>query len=158
MNLCSEFMSMKWPKRYMRIAQEVAEWSSCLSRKVGCVITKNNRIVATGYNGAPAGVKNCRERGFCLRESSKSGEHLEECMATHAEQNAITQAAKMGISIDNGDAYVTTKPCTTCTKLFINSGIARVFYIEDYPNQLTDQIAEEAGLSLIQISKEELER
>ena len=148
-NLSEEYL--KWPRRYMKIASEVSEWSSCLSRKVGCVITKNNRIVATGYNGAPARVKNCKELGRCLRETSESGTNLDMCMATHAEQTAITQAAKMGISIDGGDAYVTTKPCTTCIKLFINSGIRRVFYYEEYNNPLTDSIAKEAGILLIRL-------
>lgn len=153
MKICSNNLNIpiKWPERYMKIALDVSEWSSCLSRSVGCVITKNNRIVATGYNGAPSGVLNCYERNVCLRKNSKSGTNLEECLATHAEQNAITQAAKMGISIDGGDAYVTTKPCTTCMKLFINSGIKRVFYLEEYENPLSDVIAKEAGLLLIKM-------
>lgn len=143
--------SDKWHKRYMRIANEVATWSTCLSRKVGCVITKSNRIVATGYNGAPSGVMSCAERGFCMRESSPSGTNLETCLATHAEQNALAQAARMGISVEGGNAYVTTKPCTTCTKLFINSGIKKVFYLEDYNNPLSDELAKEAGLLLIKL-------
>lgn len=143
--------SDKWHIRYMRIANEVATWSTCLSRKVGCVITKSNRIVATGYNGAPSGVMSCAERGFCIRASSLSGTNLETCLATHAEQNALAQAARMGISVEGGNAYVTTKPCTTCTKLFINSGIKKVFYLEDYNNPLSDELAKEAGLSLIKL-------
>ncbi len=147
----------KWNKRYIKLAVDVSKWTTCLSRKVGCVITVHNRIVATGYNGAPSGVESCLDRGYCLREKCKSGEWLDRCMATHAEQNAITQAARLGISIDGGDAYITTQPCTTCTKLLINSGIKRVFYIESYPDDLALQIAEEAGLELIQIDMSQLE-
>lgn len=136
----------KWHRRYMRIAKEISTWSSCLSRQVGCVITVQNRIVATGYNGAPANIKNCRERGFCLRKGSASGTNLEECLATHAEQNALTQAAKLGISINGGTLYCTARPCTTCMKLIINSGIKEVYYAEDYPNELAKELAMEAGL------------
>ena len=148
-NLTEDYL--KWPKRYMKIAVDVSQWSTCLSRKVGCVITKNNRIVATGYNGAPANVKSCKELGRCIRETSESGTNLDMCMATHAEQNAITQAARLGISIEGGDAYITTKPCTTCIKLLINSGINRVFYSEEYNNPLTDSIAKEAGVLLVKL-------
>lgn len=155
MSQYSEKIDWKWPKRYMHLTKDVAEWSSCLSRKVGCIITQQNRIIATGYNGAPAGVKSCKELGICLRKLSPSGTNLDNCMATHAEQNAITQAAKLGYSINGGDAYVTAKPCATCTKLLINSGIKRVFYIEEYPSALTDTIAEEAGLQLIKMPEED---
>lgn len=149
-------MINKWIKRYLKLAIDVSEWTTCLSRKVGCVITVKNRVVATGYNGAPSGVVSCLDKGFCLREKCQSGEKLDMCMAAHAEQNAITQAAKLGISIDNGDAYITTQPCITCTKLLINSGIKRVFYIDPYPNDLSLDIAKEAGLELIQIDKAQL--
>ena len=99
---------LEWHKRYMGLAKEVSSWSSCLSRQVGSVITVNRRVVATGYNGAPAGVKNCKELGYCLRANSKSGENLDFCLATHSEQNAITQAAKQGVAVNGGDLYVTT--------------------------------------------------
>lgn len=148
-------ISFKWPLRYMKIAKVVSEWSSCLSRSVGCVITKNNRIVATGYNGAPAGVKNCKETGICLRKSSPSGTNLEMCIATHAEQNALIQAAKMGIAVEGGDIYVTARPCTTCIKLIINAGIKNVYYLEDYPNDLSEKLAKEAGLTLTKLTLDE---
>ena len=146
-------MINKWIKRYLKLAIDVSKWATCLSRKVGCVITVKNRIVATGYNGAPSGVVSCLDKDYCLREKCHSGERLDMCMAAHAEQNAITQAAKLGISIDDGDAYITTQPCTTCTKLLINCGIKRVFYIDPYPSDLSLEIAKEAGLELIQIDK-----
>lgn len=150
-------MINKWVKRYLKLAIDVSKWTTCLSREVGCVITVKNRIVATGYNGAPSGVESCLDIGYCLREKCHSGEMLDMCMATHAEQNALTQAAKLGISIDDGDAYITTQPCTTCTKLLINSGIKRVFYIDSYPNDLSLKIAKEAGLELIQVDRNQLE-
>lgn len=144
----------KWHFRYMKIAEDVSKWSSCLSRHVGCVITVGNRIAATGYNGAPSGIRSCAETGICLRKESKSGENLETCIAAHAEQNALMQAAKQGAAIDGGTMYCTTRPCTTCMKLIINSGIKRIFYIEDYPNALAEKLARSAGIQLYQISKE----
>ena len=141
----------EWHERYLRIAKEIGTWTSCLRRQDGCVITVNRRIVATGYNGAPSGVKNCRELGYCLRESAKSGENLDTCAAVHAEMNAITQAAKMGISVNGGNIYLTTYPCATCMKLIINAGIKKVFYIDSYPSPLTAKLAEEAGVELIQM-------
>lgn len=141
----------KWDYRYIGLAHHIAEWSSCLSRKVGALITVNRRIVATGYNGAPAGVKSCRELGFCLRKDSKSGENLDTCLAAHAEQNCLIQASKTNISVDGGNIYITTYPCSTCMKLIINAGIKKVFYSQAYNSPLTERLAKEAGVELIQI-------
>ena len=145
----------KWNYRYIGLAHKVASWSSCLSRKVGAVVTVNRRIVATGYNGAPAGVKSCRELGNCLRKNSPSGTNLDCCRGTHGEQNCLTQAAGSNISVRGGDMYVTTYPCATCMKLIINSGIKRVFYTEYYNSPLTEALAKEAGVELIQITPDE---
>lgn len=140
-----------WAKRYLRLAEEISTWTSCLSRGVGCVITVGRRVVATGYNGAPAGVPSCREREYCLRKDSRSGENLDKCLAVHSEQNAITWAAKEGQSLKGGDIYVTTMPCFTCMKLIISSGIKRVFFINDYNSPLTIQLAKEANIPLYKI-------
>lgn len=140
-----------WAKRYLKLAKEISTWTSCLSRGVGCVVTVGRRVVATGYNGAPAGVPSCREKGFCLRKNSKSGENLDQCLATHAEQNAITWAAKEGQSLKGGDLYVTTMPCSTCMKLIISSGLKRVFFIDSYNSPLTLDLAKEAGIPLFQV-------
>ena len=94
----------KWDKRFMEVARLVATWSSCFqeNRQVGAVIARNKRILTTGYNGASSGVKNCKERGVCLRRELgiPSGTRQEICYATHAEQNAIIQAARMGLSVE----------------------------------------------------------
>lgn len=141
----------KWDYRYISIAHHISNWSSCLSRKVGAIITVDRRIVATGYNGAPAGVKSCRELGNCLRKDSLSGTNLEVCRGTHAEQNCLIQAAKLGVSVKGGNMYITTYPCSTCMKMIINSGIKKVFYSEFYNSSLTQQLASEAGVELIWI-------
>lgn len=142
-----------WHNRYMELAKVVSTWTSCLSRAVGCVITKGRRVMTTGYNGAPAGVVSCREEGICLRKGSPSGHNLEVCKATHAEMNAITQAAKFGTSIEGGDLYVTTYPCVSCMKSIINAGIKRVFYWDEYDSPLTQTLANAAGVKLICLKK-----
>ena len=120
----------KWDKRFMDVAKLVGTWCTCHRHSVGSVIVKNRRIIATGYNGAPTDVDNCLERGECLRNKLQiaSGTRAEMCYAVHAEQNAIAQAAKLGSSVDGATIYVTHQPCTTCTKLIINSGIKRIVF------------------------------
>lgn len=148
----------KWVIRYLRIAREISTWTSCLRRGVGCVITKDHRIVATGYNGAPSGMVNCRELGYCLRQSAKSGDSLDQCLAIHAEQNALIQASKLGASVKGGEVFVTTKPCTTCMKLIAQAGIRRVYCFEDYPNKLSQRIADEVGVEVIFIDPNLLDK
>lgn len=144
----------KWDKRFIDVACLVGSWSTCIrdNRQIGAVITKNRRIIATGYNGSPAGVKNCKERGECLRDKLKikSGTMLEMCYGICAEQNAIAQAAKMGVSVEGGTIYVTHRPCPVCTRLIINAGIKRIVYKEDYPNEFSLEIVKEAGIELEQ--------
>lgn len=137
----------EWDDYFMDIVDIVKNRSTCLRRQVGAIIVKDHRILSTGYNGAPSGCKHCAEIG-CLRESMKipSGERHELCRASHAEQNAIVQAAKHGVSIDEGTIYVTAQPCVICSKLIINSGIRRVVYSGDYPDHLSIQLLTEAGV------------
>ncbi len=122
-----------WDEYFMEIAAVVARRSNCLRRSVGAVIMKDNHILSAGYNGTPKGVKNCFDGG-CPRCAGKvaSGTHLEECLCTHAEQNAICQAACHGNSIAGGTIYITISPCLTCAKLIINSGLKEVVYGGDY--------------------------
>ena len=138
----------KWDKRFMEMAYQVATWSSCVRRSIGCVIVKDKRIMTTGYNGAPAGLKTCRERGECLRRKLgiESGTRAEVCYAIHAEQNAIIQAAKLGISIDGGTLYCTHQPCSVCARIIINAGIRRVVYQEGYPDAFTLELFDEAAV------------
>ena len=120
----------KWDKRFMETARLVATWASCYQteRQIGAVIVKNKRIMTTGYNGAPAGLKTCRERQECMRRKLgiASGTRAELCYAIHAEQNAIIQAAKLGVSIDGATLYCTHQPCSVCAKMIINAGINEV--------------------------------
>lgn len=145
-----EMNRLEWEEYFIKITKLVAERSSCLSRQVGAVIVKQNRILATGYNGSPSGVKNCCDEGTCLRKGSKSGENLNECMAVHAELNAILQCAKMGVCCEDATIYVTTYPCVNCMKAIIQSGIRKVVYIESYNSPLTDKLVELSGIKCIQ--------
>lgn len=142
-------MRPNWDDYFMNIVELVKERSTCLRRKVGAIIVKDRRILTTGYNGAPAGCKHCEELG-CLRQKLNipSGERHELCRASHAEQNAIVQAAMYGVPIQDGTIYVTAQPCVICTKLIINSGIKRVVYKGDYPDELSMEMLSEAGLEV----------
>ena len=149
----------KWDARFMELAGVIAGWASCYQpdRKIGAVIVKNKRIVTTGYNGAPAGIRTCVERGECLRKKKgiESGTHHEICYATHAEQNAIIQAAKLGVSIDGATLYCTHQPCSVCAKMIINAGIHRVVYQEGYPDEFSLEIFKEANVTLEKYEPEE---
>jgi dCMP deaminase len=111
---------------------------------------RNKRILTTGYNGAPSGIKTCVERGECMRVrlGIPSGQQAQLCYAVHAEQNAIVQAAKIGVSLEGATLYVTHQPCSICAKLIINAGIRRVVYKYGYPDEFSIALLNEAGISL----------
>ncbi|MFB0519641.1 MAG: cytidine/deoxycytidylate deaminase family protein [Acidobacteriota bacterium] len=138
-----------WDEYFMEITNIVSHRSTCLRRHVGTVVVKGKRILTTGYNGAPSGLKHCSEVG-CLREKLDipSGERQELCRASHAEQNAIIQAAQHGVSINGATIYSTHFPCVTCAKMIINAGIKKIIYQQGYPDQLSRELLEEAGIEL----------
>ncbi|MCT4542026.1 MAG: cytidine/deoxycytidylate deaminase family protein [Vallitalea sp.] len=142
-------MRPSWDEYFMDIVEIIKGRSTCLRRKVGAVIVKDRRILTTGYNGAPSGCKHCEEIG-CLREKLNipSGQRHELCRASHAEQNAIVQAAMHGVSIDGGTIYVTDQPCVICSKLIINAGIKRVVFKGTYPDELSMELLKEAGITV----------
>lgn len=123
-----------WDEYFMDIARMVAMRSNCVKRRVAALIVKDKRIISSGYNGTPRGVKNCNEGG-CPRCNSfaKSGTGLEDCFCSHAEENAITQSAYHGMSIKDAILFTTFSPCLICTKMIINSGIGEVVYDAHYP-------------------------
>ena len=143
----------KWDERFMDMALKVSTWSSCFKedRQVGAVITKDKRILTTGYNGAGSGIKSCKEKGECLRVklSIASGTRHELCYAVHAEQNAIIQAAKLGVSVEGATLYCTHQPCVICAKMIINSGIKRVVYKHGYPDDFSVEMFKEAGVEVL---------
>ncbi len=136
----------------MEIARLVARRSTCLRRQVGAVLVKDKNILATGYNGTPSGISHCSDTE-CLREAQQvpSGQRHELCRGLHAEQNAIIQAAKHGINISGATLYCTNSPCVICSKMIINAGIQKVLYLEGYPDELSRQMLQEAGVEVLQI-------
>lgn len=139
-----------WDNYFLEIAETVAKRSTCLRRRVGAVIVKDERILATGYNGAPRGLPHCEEVG-CLREKMgvPSGERHELCRGIHAEQNAVIQAALYGVSTQGGIVYTTTHPCAVCAKILVNAGIKKVVTRADYPDPLAKEILDLAGIPVV---------
>lgn len=144
-----------WDEYFMKIVELVKSRSTCLRRHVGALIVKDKHILSTGYNGAPTGCKHCSEVG-CLREKMNipSGERHELCRASHAEQNAIAQAAYSGTSIKGGVLYVTDQPCVLCAKLAINAGIEKIVFKGDYPDKLSMDLLQEAGIRVVKYGTE----
>jgi len=127
---------------FMEIAYIWGKRSTCLRRQVGAVIAKDKQQLTAGYNGAPRGVPHCAQLGGCLRAKLNipSGQRHEICRGTHAEQNAITQAAKFGINIEGSTLYCNCFPCVICTKMILNAGINTVVYDSDYDDPLSKEI------------------
>jgi dCMP deaminase len=139
---------------YMNIAVQTSLRSTCIRRKVGAIIVKDDRILSTGYNGAPSGIPNCCDdckRCYRSAHNIPSGQMLDMCYAVHAEQNAIMNALKTGEDLKGAALYVNTYPCVTCFKLTVQAGIKEVYYIDEYENEFTKQMAKEAGVKLVQL-------
>lgn len=140
-----------WDEYFLEIARTVASRATCDRGRSGSVIVRNKRILTTGYVGSPVGVKHCDEVGHLMREViNEDGTHSRHCVrTTHAEQNAIVQAARHGLSIEGSTIYCKMEPCHVCAKLIINSGIRRVVCEKRYhAAQLTRQLFKEAGIKL----------
>lgn len=136
-----------WDEYFLRITKEVAGRSTCMRRQVGALLVRDKRILATGYNGAPRGLRHCYDVG-CLREEQNvpSGERHELCRGLHAEQNAFLQAASFGVSSEGSTLYATVYPCSLCAKMAINAGVKRVVTLGDYPDKLAKDILIEGGV------------
>ena len=137
---------------FMEIAYAWSKRATCLRRNVGAVLALDKQQLTAGYNGAPRGVPHCAELGGCLRQKLgiPSGQRHEICRGTHAEQNAITQAAKFGISIEGATLYCNCFPCVICTKMILNAGITTVVYDSDYDDPLSKEIlGQQTGLVLV---------
>jgi len=145
-----------WDEYFMRIAHEVARRSTCLRRHVGAVVVLDKRILSTGYNGAPSGLRHCSETG-CLRDQLKvpSGERTELCRGLHGEMNAMLQGARHGIRLEGGALYSTLVPCSLCSKMLINTGIIRVVAAAPNPDCFARGMLEEAGVEFVVMPPDE---
>ena len=145
-------MRPSWDEYFLQIAKVVSQRSTCLRRQVGAVIVKDKRMISTGYNGAASGAPHCDEIG-CIRQQLgiKSGERHELCAAIHAEQNAIIQAAKYGVSIEGATLYCTNQPCAICAKMIVNSGIKRVVFNGEYPDEYAKKILSEGKIEICRV-------
>ena len=141
-----------WDKYFLEMSGLVSKRSTCLRRSVGAVIVREKRILATGYNGAPSGLKHCAEIG-CIRQKMKvpSGERHELCRALHAEQNALIQACLHGISVKGATLYSTTQPCVICAKMLINAGIKEIVVAGGYPDKLALSFLKQAKIKIRKI-------
>ena len=149
---------LSWDEYFLKLAFLVAERSTCLRHHVGAVIVRDKRILTTGYNGAPSGVKDCLELG-CLREELgiPSGQRHEICRAVHAEQNAIIQAGVYGIDISGSTMYCTHSPCIICAKMIVNAKIKRFVTAGEYPDESFKALFDEAKVEFVKLDLPKLE-
>ncbi len=139
---------VSWHEYFMNIAEQVATRSTCGRKHVGAVIVRDRTILSTGYNGSLRGAPHCDEAGHDMEN--------DHCVRTvHAEANAIAQAAKHGVRIDQAEIYVTASPCLTCFKLVANAGITKIYYKEFYRDERITEYAKQAGVKLVYMGKKE---
>ena len=143
-----------WDEYFLEVAHLVAKRATCWRRKVGAVLVKEKRILATGYNGAPSGLEDCFQVGYCLREklSIPSGQRHELCRGSHAEQNVLIQAALHGVSTKESTLYLTNQPCVICAKMLINAKIKEVVITGDYPDKLAKKFLKEARIKIRKVT------
>jgi len=146
-----------WDEYFMKIVEMVGTRGNCDRFRGGCVVTRDRRIVVTGYNGAPVGAPTCDEAGHEMHTVvNEEGVQSRHCIrTTHAEQNAICEAARMGISLEGGTLYCQMTPCYTCAKMLINAGVKRVVCAKDYHSgQRTKEIFQETGVAYSLVNNE----
>lgn len=147
---CLHFERPGWDEYFLSVALMVASRSNCVKRKVGAVIARDRRIISTGYNGTPRGVRNCNEGG-CPRCNAFAigGTKLDECLCSHAEENSLIQAAYHGVAVREATLYTTLSPCLSCTKMILNAGIAEVVFNAEYGlAEASLSLLREAGLAV----------
>ncbi|MBI5127209.1 cytidine/deoxycytidylate deaminase family protein [Candidatus Roizmanbacteria bacterium] len=142
-----------WDEYFMKLAEVVKDRADCTRRQVGTVIVRDFRIITTGYNGTPHGIKNCSEGG-CVRCKKRdngeitSYEYEESCVCIHAEQNAIIQAAYLSVSTKGAILYSTTNPCSSCAKMLINAGIVKVVCKMEHHDKEGIELLKKAGVKV----------
>lgn len=139
---------VSWHEYFMNIAEQVATRSTCGRKHVGAVIVRDRTILSTGYNGSLRGAPHCDDAGHDMENNH--------CVRTvHAEANAVAQAAKQGVRIDQAEIYVTASPCLTCFKLVANAGITKIYYKEFYRDERITEYAKQAGVKLVYMGQKQ---
>lgn len=143
-----------WDEYFTNQLPNIALRSTCLRRQIGAIITVDNVIVSTGYNGSPFGFDHCT---VCAKDVKgiESGKGQNECYACHSEMNAIAACASSGSSCKGGTIYISVSPCAYCAKLLIQSKIKRIVYVEHYPDVVSFDILNRAGIDVVQFKKGE---
>ncbi len=143
-----------WDEYFMEMAELAAKRATCLRRKVGAVLVKNKKVLATGYNGAPMDIEHCETTG-CLREEMKvpSGERHEICRGVHAEQNLVAQAAIHGVKTEDSIVYCTHQPCIICTKILINAGVKKIYFKNSYSDKFAEKLLSQSNVKFIKYKK-----
>ncbi|KKP67601.1 MAG: hypothetical protein UR68_C0008G0004 [Candidatus Roizmanbacteria bacterium GW2011_GWA2_35_19] len=142
-----------WDEYFMEMAVVVKRRADCLRREVGCILVKDLRIMATGYNGAPHGIVDC-SKGGCVRCQKRHKGELdsrmdeESCVCIHAEQNSIIQAAYLGLATKGATLFSTTNPCSSCAKMLINAGIKRVVCRMEHHDKAGIELLKKAGVKV----------
>ena len=141
-----------WDEYFLELARVVAQRSTCIRRQVGAVLVKGERIIATGYNGAPQGLPHCLEAG-CLRDEKgiPSGHRYELCRGVHAEQNALINAARYGVSTLDSILYCTTQPCMLCARMLINAGVIKIVHQGEFDDELALEFLRQAGVETVKL-------
>ena len=135
-----------WDEYFMNIAKEVATRSTCDRKHVGAVVVRDKSILATGYNGSVRGLGHCDDEGHLMEDGH--------CVRTvHAEANAIVQAARHGMRIEEASIYVTASPCWGCFRLIANAGIVRIVFGEFYRDPKIFDVAQKLGIELVDMSR-----
>jgi len=139
-----------WNEYFMEMAELAAKRATCLRRKVGAVLVKNKKVLATGYNGAPMNIEHCESTG-CLREKMEvpSGERHEICRGVHAEQNLVAQAAIHGVKTEDSIVYCTHQPCIICTKILINAGVKKIYFKNSYSDKFAEKLLNQSNVKFI---------
>lgn len=143
-----------WDEYFMEMAELAARRATCLRRKVGAVLVKNKKVLATGYNGAPMDIEHCETTG-CLREEMQvpSGERHEICRGVHAEQNLVAQAAIHGVKTEDSIVYCTHQPCIICTKILINAGVKKIYFKNSYSDEFAENLLKQSNVEFIKYEK-----
>ena len=149
-----KYIRPSWDEYFMEMAELAATRATCLRRKVGAVLVKNKKVLATGYNGAPMDIEHCETAG-CLREEMNvpSGERHEICRGVHAEQNLVAQAAIHGVKTEDSTVYCTHQPCIICTKILINAGVNKIYFKNSYSDEFAEKLLDQSNVEFIKYEK-----